>query len=438
MQFVSYSNSPQAYENLYRSNLLQDDAVNLDNNYIFTPLVGDDGYTARYKTHWNSKDKSDVFNFGDYLLDNHYRPMYYNGLIDSTSFLGNRHDNPYRTGEAQSFFFEGNKPPYSNNYGWFSEVGNWNPYISPKKSLENYIREKIIRNEDRKKMIENATDKNNLCYPLLADNIARERLQLFSNEYLVANGNNVPLNIIKSPSAPRLTPELTPQISSDLKKSGLLNVTSGNMNKVGKEGFDNMHNNNIGNMHSVNSPFHTINSPFHPLNPPIQRVNTPFHSLNPPIQHVNTPFHPLGPPMQHIQSPHGKLHPLVQPTPNGIAPDPSSLSSGSPGSPSGSSSQIGDPSDIPPASALASDNIDVGLQYPTLSKNYNDLFNMSIYQLANKTALVIMEIIGDLTKWIEDPTKNVGNLVHIISRPDRMPYVGILLIIIAIMWMIIF
>lgn len=361
MQFLTYPNSPQAYEYLYRSNLLKSNVQ--PDDVIFTPGVGDDGYSAGYRTHWNTKDKSDVFNFGDYLLDNHYNPIYYNGLIDYNSFLGNRYDNPYKTGEAQTFFFEnGGKPPYSNNYGWMSSVGNWDPYIHPRKRLQNYIENKVIRDADRQKMIYGKGHRNALCYPLLADDIDREKKRLYTDEYLVQNGNELPLN---------------QNLEYDLKRNGVI------------ENYDN------------NITPHTINS--------AKRIGTVPHTVNTPLKSTSLASNTIS--GNNTMSTNSMPNTMLGNIDNKILSDTNPIMS---------TNYVND-------TVNANDMINV---------NNEDLLSMSIDTLSNKTALVAMDIIGDISKWVENPNKTVGDLFKIIGRPDRMPYVGILLIIIALIWMI--
>ena len=70
-------------------------------------------------------------------------------------------------------------------------------------------------------------------------------------------------------------------------------------------------------------------------------------------------------------------------------------------------------------------------------KENKNIYNMSINSLFSKLSTVSMELLEDLTIFINQKNKNVNNFFIIFTKDDRLIYVGILLILLAMsLWFI--
>lgn len=70
-------------------------------------------------------------------------------------------------------------------------------------------------------------------------------------------------------------------------------------------------------------------------------------------------------------------------------------------------------------------------------KENKNIYNMSINSLFSKLSIVSMELLEDLTIFINQKNKNVNNFFIIFTKDDRLIYVGILLILLAMsLWFI--
>ena len=70
-------------------------------------------------------------------------------------------------------------------------------------------------------------------------------------------------------------------------------------------------------------------------------------------------------------------------------------------------------------------------------KENKNIYNMSINSLFNKLSIVSMELLEDLTIFINQKNKNINNFFIIFTKDDRLIYVGMLLILLAIsLWFI--
>lgn len=70
-------------------------------------------------------------------------------------------------------------------------------------------------------------------------------------------------------------------------------------------------------------------------------------------------------------------------------------------------------------------------------KENKNIYNMSINSLFNKLSIVSMELLEDLTIFINQKNKNINNFFIIFTKDDRLIYVGILLILLAMsLWFI--
>ena len=70
-------------------------------------------------------------------------------------------------------------------------------------------------------------------------------------------------------------------------------------------------------------------------------------------------------------------------------------------------------------------------------KENKNIYNMSINSLFSKLSIVSMELLEDLTIFINQKNKNINNFFIIFTKDDRLIYVGMLLILIAMsLWFI--
>ena len=70
-------------------------------------------------------------------------------------------------------------------------------------------------------------------------------------------------------------------------------------------------------------------------------------------------------------------------------------------------------------------------------KENKNIYNMSINSLFSKLSIVSMELLEDLTIFINQKNKNINNFFIIFTKDDRLIYVGILLILLAMsLWFI--
>lgn len=66
-----------------------------------------------------------------------------------------------------------------------------------------------------------------------------------------------------------------------------------------------------------------------------------------------------------------------------------------------------------------------------------NIYNMSIYSLFKKVSSVSMELIEDITIYLSQKNKNINNFFIIFTKDDRLIYVGILFILLAMsLWFI--
>ena len=70
-------------------------------------------------------------------------------------------------------------------------------------------------------------------------------------------------------------------------------------------------------------------------------------------------------------------------------------------------------------------------------KENKNIYNMSINSLFSKLSIVSMELLEDLTIFINQKNKNINNFFIIFTKDDRLIYVGILFILLAMsLWFI--
>lgn len=70
-------------------------------------------------------------------------------------------------------------------------------------------------------------------------------------------------------------------------------------------------------------------------------------------------------------------------------------------------------------------------------KENKNIYNMSINSLFSKLSIVSMELLEDLTIFINQKNKNINNFFIIFTKDDRLIYVGMLLILLAMsLWFI--
>lgn len=70
-------------------------------------------------------------------------------------------------------------------------------------------------------------------------------------------------------------------------------------------------------------------------------------------------------------------------------------------------------------------------------KENKNIYNMSINLLFSKLSIVSMELLEDLTIFINQKNKNINNFFIIFTKDDRLIYVGMLLILLAMsLWFI--
>lgn len=71
-----------------------------------------------------------------------------------------------------------------------------------------------------------------------------------------------------------------------------------------------------------------------------------------------------------------------------------------------------------------------------INENKN-IYNMSIYSLFKKVSSVSMELVEDITIYLSQKNKNINNFFIIFTKDDRLIYVGILFILLAMsLWFI--
>ena len=72
-----------------------------------------------------------------------------------------------------------------------------------------------------------------------------------------------------------------------------------------------------------------------------------------------------------------------------------------------------------------------------LLKENKNIYNMSINSLFTKLSVVSMELLEDLTIFKNQKNKNINNFFIIFTKDDRLIYVGILFILLAMsLWFI--
>ena len=70
-------------------------------------------------------------------------------------------------------------------------------------------------------------------------------------------------------------------------------------------------------------------------------------------------------------------------------------------------------------------------------KENKNIYNMSLYSLYNRLSSVSINIIEDITIYINQKDKNFNTFFIIFTKEDRLIYVGILLVIISLsLWFI--
>lgn len=70
-------------------------------------------------------------------------------------------------------------------------------------------------------------------------------------------------------------------------------------------------------------------------------------------------------------------------------------------------------------------------------KENKNIYNMSLYSLYNRLSSVSINIIEDITIYINQKDKNLNTFFIIFTKEDRLIYVGILLVIISLsLWFI--
>lgn len=61
-------------------------------------------------------------------------------------------------------------------------------------------------------------------------------------------------------------------------------------------------------------------------------------------------------------------------------------------------------------------------------KESNRFYNLSLSQILQNTTTAMVEILNDLVLYIEQNDKNIGEILTILTKKDRMIYVGLVII----------
>lgn len=70
-------------------------------------------------------------------------------------------------------------------------------------------------------------------------------------------------------------------------------------------------------------------------------------------------------------------------------------------------------------------------------KENKNIYNMSLYTLFNRLSKVSLEILDEITIYSAQKEKNLNNFFIILTKEDRLIYVGILLVLLALaLWFI--
>lgn len=64
-------------------------------------------------------------------------------------------------------------------------------------------------------------------------------------------------------------------------------------------------------------------------------------------------------------------------------------------------------------------------------KDNQRIYNLSLLDIAKNTSKTVMEIMNDMSVLIKNNNRNYNNYVDVIIKGDRMIYVGIMLIVLA-------
>jgi len=72
----------------------------------------------------------------------------------------------------------------------------------------------------------------------------------------------------------------------------------------------------------------------------------------------------------------------------------------------------------------------------TLKENKN-IYNLSIHKLINNFSLILMEIINDISAFINSKDKSINSFMIIFVNKERLMYVGIMFLVISLgLWFI--
>jgi len=186
---------------------------------------------GEFETNFNSKTSHDNFEYSKNLLDNYFDPVHNNELVHNSAFITNRNENPYKNGDARRFFnynpnldYKNIKTPYANNYGGSYPNNQWDPYLNPKNNLESYLSQQIVKNMDRKKMIDDQRSNLNSFYPrdinpysnFVKDFNPSDNYITGKNNFHMAHGSDTPLNQLHAPANSNVPPDAPSNVNTGI------------------------------------------------------------------------------------------------------------------------------------------------------------------------------------------------------------------------------
>ena len=227
MQFLAYHNAPQNYNDLAENNFIFKDD---HNNQIHKPFLSKYKQSnSQFHTNYNSKTSHDQMDYSKQLRDNFYDPIYNDQIVHHSNFISNKSQNPYQNGDAQHFFnynpnqpYTQDTPPYANNYGTYDPTGNWDPYINPQNNLTNYLSQQVVKDSDRKQMIERNRANLNTNYPgevnpyndFIKDFNPSDNFVEGDSNFNLSSGNDIPLNKLIPAANKNVPPDAPPGINT--------------------------------------------------------------------------------------------------------------------------------------------------------------------------------------------------------------------------------
>jgi hypothetical protein len=255
MQFLTHNNAPQSYHHLVESNFLHKD----DNNQqIHKPFLAETHQAnRRFHTNFNSKTTHDQFDYRAHTLDNYYDPVNNETIIPHSNIINNRNPNPYRNGDAQQFFnpnlpYSNLDTPYANNYGTYHPTDVWDPYLNPQKNLSSYLSQQVVKENDRKRMVDLNRDNQNTNFPgeinpyknFINDFNPGDNYVNGDSNANLASGNNLPLNKLMQSTNKNVPPDAPSNIdtnvpSESVPKMNLAEISLQELlERMGKTGLD--------------------------------------------------------------------------------------------------------------------------------------------------------------------------------------------------------